>query len=241
MKAVNKKSRRGFTLVEVLVVIAILITLGALVFMGIGKATTAARKTESINNIKQLSAISVADAGDNGGIFPEVHYGNLPFWFSQVWRDEAGITREMAYCSANECWTKEGRDICATPKLDLWDYQGTEESSIFGYACLTYNPIWSEQGSFAQPDNWTIIEKRVRDQDGEIRWVPERTTQPDVAYPILWIDIATTWNNRIIGNFMKNERDFEGTHVGYLDGHVEWVNAKQMQRRFSSPGVSLFW
>lgn len=237
------KSQQGFTLVEVLVVVAIILTLGALVFLGVGKATAAARKTESINNIKQLSAISVADAGDNGGVFPEIHFGNLPFWFNQEWRDAAGITRDMAYCSANECWTKEGRDICSKPVVDLWDWHNSEESSIFSYACLTYNPVWAEQGTFAVPDNWERIQDDVVDlidQQPVVRWVPERLSQENVAYPILWIDLSTNWNARTIGNFMKGEK-FDGTHVGYLDGHVEWVNGPAMKQRFSTPGMSLFW
>ena len=32
-----------------------------------------------------------------------------------------------------------------------------------------------------------------------------------------------------------------GFNVGYLDGHVEWVPGKDVKRRFSTPGLTLFW
>ena len=122
MKTNSLSRKRGFTLIEVLVVIAILVTLGTLVFMGVGRAMEAARRTQSISNIKQLSSITVADAGDNNGVFPEIHFGNVPFWFSQKWREKSGITRNMAYSASNKCWTREGMDTCSSPQRDLWDY-----------------------------------------------------------------------------------------------------------------------
>jgi prepilin-type N-terminal cleavage/methylation domain-containing protein/prepilin-type processing-associated H-X9-DG protein len=241
--------RHGFTLIEVLVVIAILLTLGALVFMGVGGATLAARKVESINNIKQLSAISISDAGENNGVFPDIHFGNLPFWFSWEWRERNGITRGMAYSSANECWTKNGVDICSNPKTDLWEYGGKEESSLFAYACLIENEIWTESGTFVEPKNWLDIKDDVTNEDAEegspdrIRWTPSRMAGQKVAYPILWIDVAMVWNQQRIANFMAKQRDPEpkGTHIGYLDGHVEWVRGADMKVRFSTPQLSLSW
>lgn len=248
MNTSSTKNKKGFTLVEVLVVIAIILLLGVLVFMGVGRATLAARKVESVNNIKQLGAITISDAGENNGVFPEIHFGNLPFWFSWEWREDNLITREMAYSSSNECWTKEGKDICSNPKQDLWDYQGEDESSLFSYACLVNNQSWGKTGTFLQPENWEDIRDRVTGEEVEdgvdqIRWTPSRTTGQDVVYPVLWIDVTMDWNQKTIGNFMTKGSNPEpkGTHVGYLDGHVEWVLGKEMKARYSSQQLKLYW
>jgi prepilin-type processing-associated H-X9-DG protein len=155
----------------------------------------------------------------------------------------------MAYSSANECWTKNGVDICSNPKTDLWEYGGKEESSLFAYACLIENEIWTESGTFVEPKNWLDIKDDVTNEDAEegspdrIRWTPSRMAGQKVAYPILWIDVAMVWNQQRIANFMAKQRDPEpkGTHIGYLDGHVEWVRGADMKVRFSTPQLSLSW
>ena len=244
MNCSSRSKNRGFTLIEVLVVIAIIMTLGVLAFFGVGKATTAAHKATSMNNIKQLSAISVAEAGDNNGIFPKMHFGNLPFWVTYEWRNDNQISREVAYCPANECWTADGKDRCQNG-LDLWEYNGSDEgsSSLFSYACLINDPIWTENGSFSipDPDVWERIKDRVYNEDeDDYRWTPTRTGQ-EVAYPILWVDLAMNWNNRSLGNFMKKDGTPRGVHVGFLDGHIEWRQGTEIRQRFSKPGLTLYW
>ncbi|MCS5539045.1 MAG: prepilin-type N-terminal cleavage/methylation domain-containing protein, partial [Roseibacillus sp.] len=114
MRLETPASRSGFTLIEVLVVVAIVLVLAAMTFVGVGKITAAAHKAGSISDIKQLSAISLAGAGDNNGIFPRVHFvtenGGAPFWFSWEWREDNKITKDLAYSPSNECWTADGKD-----------------------------------------------------------------------------------------------------------------------------------
>jgi len=245
MKGRNRTAAAGFTLIELLVVIAIVVALAALVFMGVGRATRSAYKTESMNNIKQLSTIAVAGAADNQGLFPEMHFGNKPFWFNYEWREDANVTRAMAYSSANKCWTKDGIDVCSNPRRDLWEWV-KDESSIFGYSCLVNDNGWADEGDFVTPDNWEQIMHRVTVDEGtddeEIRWFLERTTQ-EVAYPILWMDISASWSNQRIGNFMKSGKGNrpEGVHVGYLDGSIKWINGPDMKARYRGPGLVLYW
>ena len=48
------------------------------------------------------------------------------------------------------------------------------------------------------------------------------------------------WNEQMIGNYLDGDEP-GGTHLGFLDGHVEWVRGNYMVERFSSPGVTVFW
>ena len=241
------RRRGGFTLIEVLVVVAIILTLGALTFVGVGKITTAAHKAGSVSDIRQLSTISLAGAGDNNGIFPRAHFetenGGLPFWFSWEWREDNRITRDLAYNAANRCWTTDGKDRCQND-IDLWNYGGVDEgsSSLFSYACVIDDPVWTDSGQFLPPEpaEWERIRDDVYNEDDDsYRFTPSRTGQ-EVAYPILWVDLAVVWNNKQLGNFEEGEK-FKGVHVGYMDGHVEWRQGPQVRPRFSRPGLVLHW
>ncbi len=241
--------RRGFTLVEVLVVVAIIMTLAAASFVAVGKMNIAAHKAGSVSDIKQLSVISTTGAADNNNIFPQAHFvtqnGGLPFWFSWEWRDQYSVTQEMAYNGANECWTKDGKDRCQN-NTDIWNYGGVDEgsSSLFSYACVIDDPVWTDGGEFLPPEpaEWERLKDDVYNEDDDTyRWTPSRMGQK-VAYPVLWVDLAVDWNNRTLGNYLeKKEKRFTGVHVGFMDGHVEWRERARVRKRFSRPGLTLYW
>ena len=61
---------RGFTLIELLVVIAIIAVLAAILFPVFGKAREAARKSNCLQNQRQLALAIIAKANDNGEKLP---------------------------------------------------------------------------------------------------------------------------------------------------------------------------
>ena len=69
------RNRKAFTLIELLVVIAIIAILAAILFPVFAQARNAAKKTSSINNVKQMGIATTLYTSDNDQCFPQSAYG----------------------------------------------------------------------------------------------------------------------------------------------------------------------
>jgi prepilin-type processing-associated H-X9-DG protein/prepilin-type N-terminal cleavage/methylation domain-containing protein len=74
------KSRRAFTLVELLVIIAIIAILAAMLLPALGRARENAKTAACANNLKQLG-LAIAMYGEEFGIYPPGYTGPSDFTF----------------------------------------------------------------------------------------------------------------------------------------------------------------
>jgi len=82
MSSFGKRRRAAFTLVELLTVLAIVVVLASLVFVGLGTVRQKAKVAQSLNNLRQVGVALNLYATDNKGRFPMLCASGwgAPFW-----------------------------------------------------------------------------------------------------------------------------------------------------------------
>lgn len=100
----TNRSCSGFTLMELLVVISIIVLLMTLLVPSMRGAMARARQVQCVNQLKQIGVICITYARDNKGQIPKGNAVN-PVTFRQVYvtalnnyMNNSGITPEVWYC-----------------------------------------------------------------------------------------------------------------------------------------------
>ena len=70
MKPATHRSNRGFTLVELLVVITIIVVLAAVTLIVSKRMVSNAKAAKSVGNMREVSTMVIAHAAENGGRLP---------------------------------------------------------------------------------------------------------------------------------------------------------------------------
>jgi general secretion pathway protein G len=101
--APTARTRNGFTLVELLVVIALVVALASVAALGARSALLASREARCMNNLRNIGVALYAYANDHGGSFPETSHSERDMdrmWVGAL-EDYLGDYDETRICPAD--------------------------------------------------------------------------------------------------------------------------------------------
>jgi|GEM_PF-1699295 len=129
----TRKMRQGFTLVEMLVVVAIMLLLAAILMPALNRAKEFGRAARCASNLRQLHVATLNYAGDNGQL-PRCRSswdGDLDdnWWHSHGWVAWYDVSGAQDKCSG------------AKPSDGNYQWRGVQ-----GYATITNGTLWPYTG-----------------------------------------------------------------------------------------------
>jgi prepilin-type N-terminal cleavage/methylation domain-containing protein/prepilin-type processing-associated H-X9-DG protein len=208
----SRAGPRGFTLMELLVVMAILVMLAGLLFPVLAQVREQARRTTCLSNLHQLGLAQLLYLQDWDDRFPHWNFpgpprpepsGAFTFWteFFRPYVRDAAIFHDPGTRDAGR---PPGEERLADYTLATWGSggRGTPES-----------PYW--------------------------RWAGLATTLPNVVRPTETISLIDGWTtDGWTGVDLRRHRG--GMNAGFVDGHARWLPAVEFWR-LDSNGRGFFW
>lgn len=235
------RSANGFTLVELLVVITIIIVLAALGFVGLKRARLSADRTVSLRNIGQLQFANTTYAADNNGDYLKVYEFDDKGSSYVAWCDNSDF---LSILKGDSVVSAGGQIDKSHPPsvLDPLAYRSKAKwydrfAASYGY---TYEGALGKSSAWGSPN-------------AENLYKMHQVTQPARTAAFI---TATDWIAKYSGRFKwQGSAAVEGYEngkiayryggkalVAYFDGHVGEVTQADMKRIDTQGGNKhVFW
>lgn len=207
---VDKSSKRQirFTIIEMLVVIAIIGILAALMMPLLSRAVETARITSCSNNLKQINTIAVMYADSNYGKLPNVNYvaatsGRRVYWMNVI-ACEQGLAGWVL--DNTPALSKVENTILRCPSYKI-------NYNLYGYGMSLYIPEMDGWGDLGNTNKWPKLTK-VKCPSKQM-YLSEGNNWHLGTWQYAW------------SAFIDPPRHNDGNNVLFCDGHVSWLHADE--------------
>lgn len=229
--------RRGFTLVELLVVVAIIVILAALALAVVPRMMKRGRLAKSVNNMRQIGNMTATYAADNGNrlpamrtVVPNPKGGTMDLHWHQAILAQLYPDNMDQIMSDRDWWIRtdpivknplftEETDVPYGKRFEPW-YPGYAMNHQIWERTPTPNPITPDMDPA-----WPVTSKTV-----PLTWIPEPARTPLLVSHFDWHTYQFLQGTAL--NYPKQNAQFliEGKmNVLFVDGHSEllrFVNGK---------------
>lgn len=148
MRADDRNARRGFTLIEMLIVIAVIAVLIALTLPSLRGGRDASQRITSLNNLKQLSAPIAMYQGDHDSYYPALHPRTMyhrsedmrfgEFWWTVAWNWPGPVYHYLPINHNVETYISPTSERRGDPSTGTWPTSYWYSTTFVGMA-----RIWS--------------------------------------------------------------------------------------------------
>ena len=257
-KNLNRPARPfgiAFTLIELLVVIAIIAILAAMILPALARAKDKARKTQCMNNVKQITLATRLYADGYNDKLPFMDDGNwawdLPWDVGNAMLPSLANTWRVFYCPDS--------GFTAQDNSNLWYFVPAFGNNTAGaFHVIGYAQTFPNTHSVAVTNqNPKILPTAITDPMTHITYPPPPPTDRALLSDATisrpgQVNVANRAANNYVGiqgGYFKLHRTShlngavpDGGNVGMLDGHVEWRKFPQMLPRTDpASGDPVFW
>ncbi len=139
------RQKLAFTLLELLVVVAIIAILAALLFPVLNNAKTSAQRAACLNNLKQINLGLHLYADDHNDMLPVARTNFIPaIWTDYEYAIQSYVARNAAFLPRDQLYTCPADtfyydDLLPPADAHYLVHAGIHEQSKFNYSSYAYN------------------------------------------------------------------------------------------------------
>ncbi|WP_309398675.1 type II secretion system protein [Cerasicoccus maritimus] len=204
-----KESHSGFTLVELLAVMAIVGVLASILIPVVGTVRQSAKRSVCASNLRQLSSASLLYSNDhNGDLIATPFQEAGKYWFRQVYpyldNDEYKVTSSVFQCPDDDS------------AIEAFETNGTEWNAI-SYLLLKDEPTWK-------------IRTQISNAPDSPQFIDSETTATTDYYN------QTKFKSKVKGS-STDWRHNSGLNAAYWDGSVQFIEEPTYENVFRSKNL----
>jgi len=211
------KSNKAFTLIELLIVIAIIAILAAILFPVFAQAKLAAKKASDLSNLKQhaLSSIMYANDYDDVSVTQYRDAGGWLYWF-------AGSGKDLGFMDPTEGqnWSRETMPYVKNLQIYINPGGVNDPDPNYGFR----NKSGAGNGSYAANGNVLGLSQTAYSDPAATIWLTDKATttresivQPTPLYPLGSPLIANGMDINWVGISFSG-----GANYALCDGHGKY-------------------